>query len=164
MDVHIAPVRLEKAYRLLNHGPTVLVAARHAGVDNVMAAAWSCALAFAPPELTIVLDKATKTRELVERAGTFVVQVPTVAQRELTYQVGQPTGASPQRRLNEVKRDAKHLFVNRSLWSHRFDHTRLASACPGRELHHHRRGVATAIEAQQATACRRLAELIQRFR
>ena len=39
MDSHIAPVELKKAYRLLNHGPTVLVSARHDGVDNVMAAA-----------------------------------------------------------------------------------------------------------------------------
>ena len=31
---------LDKAFRLLNHGPTVLVSARHGGVSNVMAAAW----------------------------------------------------------------------------------------------------------------------------
>ncbi|MBV8500087.1 MAG: flavin reductase family protein [Paucibacter sp.] len=88
MNEHIAPVAQEKAYRLLNHGPTVLVSARHGGVENVMAAAWSCALDFLPPKLTVVLDKATKTRELVERSGAFAIQVPTVAQLELTYQVG----------------------------------------------------------------------------
>jgi len=44
MDSNIASVVLEKAYRLINHGPTVLVSARHGGVDNVMAAAWACAL------------------------------------------------------------------------------------------------------------------------
>ena len=49
MDSYISPVDLQKAYRLINHGPTVLVSARHAGVDNVMAAAWACALDFAPP-------------------------------------------------------------------------------------------------------------------
>ncbi|MGJ7543391.1 flavin reductase family protein [Variovorax sp. LT1R16] len=84
----IAPVPLDKAYRLLNHGPTVLVSARHDGVDNVMAAAWACALDFAPPKLTVVLDKATKTRELVERSGTFVIQVPTAAQLTLTHTLG----------------------------------------------------------------------------
>ena len=41
MDQHIAPVPLDKAYRLLNHGPTILVSARHGGVDNVKAAAWA---------------------------------------------------------------------------------------------------------------------------
>jgi flavin reductase (DIM6/NTAB) family NADH-FMN oxidoreductase RutF len=88
MDNHISPVDLQKAYRLINHGPTVLVSARHAGVDNVMAAAWACALDFAPPKLTVVLDKSSKTRELIEKSCTFVIQVPTVAQLQLTNTVG----------------------------------------------------------------------------
>lgn len=33
MDSHIAPVKLEEAYRLFNHGPTVLVSASHDGVE-----------------------------------------------------------------------------------------------------------------------------------
>jgi flavin reductase (DIM6/NTAB) family NADH-FMN oxidoreductase RutF len=88
MDSHIAQVPLDKATRLLNHGPTVLVSARHGDVDNVMAAAWACALDYTPPKLTVVLDKSTKTRELAERSGAFVIQVPTVTQLELTYQIG----------------------------------------------------------------------------
>jgi flavin reductase (DIM6/NTAB) family NADH-FMN oxidoreductase RutF len=88
MDQYFASVPLEKASRLINHGPTVLVSARHGGVQNVMAAAWACALDFAPPKLTVVLDKIARTRELVEQSGTFVVQVPTVAQLDLTHQVG----------------------------------------------------------------------------
>jgi flavin reductase (DIM6/NTAB) family NADH-FMN oxidoreductase RutF len=88
VDKHILPVELEKAYRLLNHGPTVLVSASHGGVDNVMAAAWSCALDFSPPKVTLVLDKATATRGLVEQSGYFVLQVPNMAQLELTHAVG----------------------------------------------------------------------------
>lgn len=88
MQQHTAAVPLEKAYRLLNHGPTVLVSAEHAGVKNVMAAAWACALDFSPPKLTVVLDKTARTRELVERSGLFVIQVPTVAQLKLTKAVG----------------------------------------------------------------------------
>jgi flavin reductase (DIM6/NTAB) family NADH-FMN oxidoreductase RutF len=88
MQSHLTAVDLAKAYRLLNHGPTVLVSARHAGVDNVMAAAWACVLDFAPPKLTVVLDKATRTRELIEHSGRFVIQVPTAAQLQLTEQVG----------------------------------------------------------------------------
>ncbi|MFW0856885.1 flavin reductase family protein [Cronobacter dublinensis] len=84
----MAPVPLEKAYRLINHGPTVLVSARHDGVDNVMTTAWACGLDFAPPKVTVVIDKIARTRELLERSGTFVLQVPTVAQREMTYQLG----------------------------------------------------------------------------
>ncbi|QGZ38038.1 flavin reductase (DIM6/NTAB) family NADH-FMN oxidoreductase RutF [Pseudoduganella flava] len=88
MNAHIAPVDLAKAYRLLNHGPTVLVSARHAGVDNVMAAAWACALDFRPPKVTVVLDKATRTRALIEASGQFVLQVPTAAQVDMTNAVG----------------------------------------------------------------------------
>jgi len=88
MPSDIIPVPLEKSYRLLNHGPTVLVSARHGGVDNVMAAAWACALDYTPPKLSVVLDKAAMTRDLVEQSGTFVIQVPTVALLEQTYQVG----------------------------------------------------------------------------
>lgn len=88
MSVDIRSVPLDRAYRLINHGPTVLVSARHAGVDNVMAAAWACALDYDPPKLTVVLDRVAKTRQLVEQSERLVVQVPTVAQLELTYQVG----------------------------------------------------------------------------
>lgn len=91
MTQTILPVALEKAYRLLNHGPTVLVSGRHDGVDDVMAAAWSCALDFSPPKLTVVLDRATRTRQLIEQSGRLVIQVPTAAQLELTYAVGSHT-------------------------------------------------------------------------
>lgn len=88
MNAPISPVSLDKAYRLLNHGPTVLVSARHDGVDNVMAAAWCCALDLAPTKLTVVLDKSSATRTLVEQSGAFVIQIPTVALLDLTKAVG----------------------------------------------------------------------------
>lgn len=86
-DTFVA-VPLEKASRLLNHGPTVLVSACHDRVDNVMAAAWCCALDFSPPKLSVVIDKATRTRALVEGSGRFAIQVPTTAQLQLTNDVG----------------------------------------------------------------------------
>ncbi len=86
---HFTPVPLDKCYRLMNHGPTVLVSARHAGVDNVMAAAWACVLDFGDaPKVTVVLDKTTRTRELVEASGRFALQLPCVAQASLTVAVG----------------------------------------------------------------------------
>ncbi|WP_312937133.1 flavin reductase family protein [Stutzerimonas nitrititolerans] len=88
MNEHIAQVPLEKAYRLINHGPTILVSAHHNGVNNVMAASWACALDDSPPKLTVVLDKIARTRDLVEHSGYFAIQVPTVAQLDLTFQVG----------------------------------------------------------------------------
>lgn len=83
-----APVALNQSYRLLNHGPTVLVSAGHDGHVNVMAAAWSMPLDFQPPKVAVVLDKATRTRELVEASGYFVLNVPTRAQAAMTLGVG----------------------------------------------------------------------------
>ena len=42
----IRKVEPEKSYRLLNHGPTVMISAKHGEVENVMTAAWVCALDF----------------------------------------------------------------------------------------------------------------------
>ena len=111
MDQHIKPVELAKAYRLLNHGPTVLVSASHEGVQNVMSAAWSCALDFAPPKVTLVLDKATATRPLVENSGYFVRQVPNMAQLQLTYDVGHSSA-------NEVVSSASTAGALASAGSH----------------------------------------------
>lgn len=76
---HFTPVPLDKAYRLLNHGPTVLVSSAHQGRSNVMAAAWACPLDYAPPKVTLVIDKTTLTRQLVEGSDCFVLNVPSRA-------------------------------------------------------------------------------------
>lgn len=88
MKQFIVPVALDKVSNLLNPGPTMLVSAQHAGVKDVMAASWVCALDYEPPKLTVVLDKKAKTRELIEKSGYFVIQIPTVKQLQLTYDVG----------------------------------------------------------------------------
>lgn len=88
MHTHIQPVPLEKAYRLINHGPTVLVSAQHQQQQNVMTAAWACALELVPAKVTVVLDKATKTRQLIEQSGQFILQVPTLRQLNLVQQLG----------------------------------------------------------------------------
>ncbi|NYH99044.1 flavin reductase family protein [Cupriavidus plantarum] len=87
-----APVELAKAYRLLNHGPTVLVSAAHGGQRNIMAAAWAMPLDFAPPKVAVVVDKSTWTRHLLEASGTFALQVPTVSQVDLTEALGSSSG------------------------------------------------------------------------
>lgn len=87
-----ATVDLAKAYRLLNHGPTVLVSAAHEGRRNIMAAAWAMPLDFSPPKVAVVLDKSTWTRQLLEASGTFALQVPTVSQLDLTQALGSSSG------------------------------------------------------------------------
>lgn len=84
----ITPVELPKAYRLLNHGPTVLVSAQHGEDTDVMAAAWACALELTPAKVTVVLDKTTKTRQLVEQSGYFALQVPCFDKIDMVHQLG----------------------------------------------------------------------------
>ena len=89
---NLIPVELPKAYRLLNHGPTVLVSSAHAGRINVMSAAWSMPLDFDPPKVAVVVDKGTYTRALIEASGEFVLNVPSSAQAALTVAVGSASG------------------------------------------------------------------------
>jgi flavin reductase (DIM6/NTAB) family NADH-FMN oxidoreductase RutF len=81
-----------KAYRLLNHGPTVLVTTAHGEQCNVMAAAWNMPLDFEPPKIAIVIDKSTYTRELIEASGSFAINVPCRVQAEMVVRVGSSSG------------------------------------------------------------------------
>jgi flavin reductase (DIM6/NTAB) family NADH-FMN oxidoreductase RutF len=86
-------VPLPKCYRLINHGPTTLIATAHEGRRNVMAAAWVMALDYDPPKVAAVIAEGTFTRTLLEASGEFVVAVPTVAQAALTHALGSESGA-----------------------------------------------------------------------
>ncbi|WP_225782602.1 flavin reductase family protein [Xenophilus sp. Marseille-Q4582] len=90
------PVPLDRAYRLLNHGPTVLVSAATQGRRNLMAAAWAMPLDFAPPKVAVVLDKSTYTRQLLEQSGHFALQVPVRAQIDVVNALGNVSGADAQ--------------------------------------------------------------------
>ena len=107
MNPHLLPVPLEKANRLINHGPTVLVSASHGGKADVMAASWVCGLDFAPPKITLVLGSTSLTRELAEKSGHLVVQVPTVRQAQLVHAVGNTSGRDDPEKL---KRCGVELF------------------------------------------------------
>jgi flavin reductase (DIM6/NTAB) family NADH-FMN oxidoreductase RutF len=85
-------VALAQAYRLLNHGPTVLVSAAHGGRRNVMAAAWSMPLDFDPPKVALVIDKSSFTRGLVEASGAFALSLPCRAFADATFTVGSTSG------------------------------------------------------------------------
>lgn len=100
---HFTPVPLEKSSRLMNHGPTVLVSAQHAGIQNVMAAAWACVLDYGKStKVTVVLDKSTFTRGLVEASGYFALQLPTKAMAELTHALGSESAHDVPHKLQKL--------------------------------------------------------------
>jgi len=94
MPEHRTSVPLKHAYRLLNHGPTVLVSAAHGGQRNVMAAAWAMPLDFEPPKVAVVIDKSTFTRGLVEGSGRFALNLPCAALADLAFTVGNTRGGA----------------------------------------------------------------------
>ena len=87
-------VPLRDAYKLLNHGPTTLVTTCEpdGSGPNVMAAAWAMPVDFDPPKVAVVVATGTRTRELLEKTGEFVLSVPTVALATQTFQVGSVSG------------------------------------------------------------------------
>lgn len=86
----LQPVAVEQYYRLINHGPTVMVSAKYQDIENVMSASWVCALDFSPQaKLTVVLDKSTFTRSLIEQSGYFAIQVPFASQAKTVIAMGQ---------------------------------------------------------------------------
>ncbi len=85
-------VPLEKATRLINHGPTTLLTSAARGRVNVMAAAWIMPLDYAPPRIAAVISRDSFTRELVEESGELVVNVPAIGLARLTYLAGRANG------------------------------------------------------------------------
>ncbi|PHV12384.1 flavin reductase [Chitinimonas sp. BJB300] len=57
-----------------------------------MAAAWCMPLDFDPPKVTVVIDKHTLTRELVEASGEFAVNIPARGLAAMTESVGNLSG------------------------------------------------------------------------
>lgn len=105
---HFAAVPLPLAYRLLNHGPVVLVSSAHATEVDVMAAAWSMPLDFDPPKVAVVIDKATRTRALVEASGAFALNVPTRDLATLTLAVGTDSASNLP---DKLLRHEVHIFA-----------------------------------------------------
>ena len=124
---HVQPVALAHAYRLLNHGPTVLVSAAHGGQRNVMAAAWNMPLDFNPPKVAVVIDKATFTRGLIEASGRFALNLPPVALADPTYTVGSVSAHDP----GPATRPDKFTALGLATWQPDTDTPPLLSGCIG---------------------------------
>ena len=63
----LQPVELNKAYRLLQVGPTTMISAKHNGNANVMAAAWVSLVGI--NKVMAYISPQAYTRRLVEESG-----------------------------------------------------------------------------------------------
>lgn len=86
------PVELRRAYRLLNHGPVVLVTASANGRTNVMPAAWVMPVDLAPPLVAAVIAEDSFTRELVDASGELALSIPPASMLDAVYAAGETSG------------------------------------------------------------------------
>jgi len=82
----VQPVELSKAYRLLQVGSTTMISAKYNGVENVMSAAW-VGLA-GERKVVAYIGPQAFTRQLVEKSGYYVVQIPVVSQMATVLYAG----------------------------------------------------------------------------
>lgn len=87
-----APVPLEKAYLLLNHGPVTLISSAYEGRRNVMAASWAMPVDFSPPKMAVVIDRQTFSRELIEHSGELVINIPSDRMLDAIAHAGTASG------------------------------------------------------------------------
>lgn len=73
----VRPVPLDRVYRILNIGPTVIVSGKTENDFDAMAAAWNTALDLDPAKVVVILDKSHYTRKLIEESNYFMLSIPT---------------------------------------------------------------------------------------
>ncbi|MDI6757442.1 MAG: flavin reductase family protein [Endomicrobiia bacterium] len=69
---------LEEFYRLINHGPCVIISSGDDKKSNIAPIAWKMPLDDDPPLVAIALAEDHYTTELIDATKTFVINVPDV--------------------------------------------------------------------------------------
>ncbi|MFA5112712.1 MAG: flavin reductase family protein [Candidatus Margulisiibacteriota bacterium] len=67
---------LDKVYRLLGSGPTVLISSSLNGKPNVMTIAWTIPLDFDPPLIGCCIGDQNYTFRIVKKTKEFVINIP----------------------------------------------------------------------------------------
>lgn len=85
------PVPVDLSYRLINHGPTVIIGTSLEDRRNLMAAAWVMPISASPPKIVVALGP-SYSRELIEASRRFSISVPPISMIELVYNLGTTSG------------------------------------------------------------------------
>lgn len=76
MKSHFKSIPIANAYRLVNHGPTVLITSRLGGKINVMTAAWQMPVSFRPTLIAISIGHERFSHEMISKSREFVINIP----------------------------------------------------------------------------------------
>lgn len=85
-------IDLSHATRLLESGPVTLVTAKHKGTANVLAAAWITPISNNPPMVALAIYPARYTHDLIQKGGSFTVNIPPRALAQKVKEVGESSG------------------------------------------------------------------------
>lgn len=87
-------VPLNSAYRLINHGPILLVSSRSSrGKFDLAPIAWACPVGMEPCQVLLAIGPGHQTFRNIRAAREFIVCVPGKAQVEWVMQTGSLSGA-----------------------------------------------------------------------
>jgi len=91
MKKEISP---EDSYKLLDHGPTVLVSVYDATQErsNVFAVAWLMPVSFRPPLVALSVGEGNYSCSLIQEAGEFVINVPHAGMADVVAYAGSTSG------------------------------------------------------------------------
>jgi flavin reductase (DIM6/NTAB) family NADH-FMN oxidoreductase RutF len=76
--VELQSLALDRCYRLLNHGPTILVSTSDGRAPNACPIAWCMPIDFDPARFALVISDAHKTYENLQLVPECVLNLPTV--------------------------------------------------------------------------------------
>jgi flavin reductase (DIM6/NTAB) family NADH-FMN oxidoreductase RutF len=69
-------IPISNAYRLINHGPTVLITSKARGKINVMTAAWQMPVSFKPMLVAIAIGHERFSHKLIMESHEFAINIP----------------------------------------------------------------------------------------
>ncbi len=87
-------IPIDIAYRLVNHGPVVMVSTKSPeGVYDIAPVAWNCPVRKSPSKILIGLGKTHKTYENIKSTGKFIICIPNLSSAEFVRYCGSVSGA-----------------------------------------------------------------------
>ncbi|MFC2091205.1 flavin reductase family protein [Elusimicrobiota bacterium] len=86
-------ISIDKAYRLVNHGPLVLLSTVSADKKyDIAPIAWNCPVGKSPTRILLAVGREHKSRKNVKATGVFAVSIPSVMQLEIVKNTGSVSG------------------------------------------------------------------------
>ena len=86
-------LQLDKAYRMLNHGPVVMLSTRsESGFFDIAPIAWNCPIKKNPPKLLFAVGKSHRTYKNIKETGVFAVCVPDASWADFVRFCGSVSG------------------------------------------------------------------------